>query len=227
VAWPRARRVRRGAVGGGGDRSAERAPGDRAGTVAARLDAGEAALLVPELEALVAEEPLREERWRLLVLALYRAHRQADALGALRRARALLAEDLGIDPGPALRALEAEVLASRRPSAQRSPGRCRSRGSSAPRRQGRSCRRPRPVRTSWIARARSTRSGALWPTLRAAPRSSRLLAAVAPWTTGSQYLPMLDDVSDSRKAHPPEVFARLSALRRTVDPTGLFVGQHA
>ncbi len=53
--------------------------------LAARLELGEAALLVPELEAMVAEEPLREERWRLLALALYRAHRQADALGALRR----------------------------------------------------------------------------------------------------------------------------------------------
>jgi DNA-binding SARP family transcriptional activator/tetratricopeptide (TPR) repeat protein len=79
--------------------------------LAARLDSGEAALLVPELEAMVAEEPLREERWRLLVLALYRAHRQADALAALRRARTLLADELGIDPGPALRSLEREVLA--------------------------------------------------------------------------------------------------------------------
>ena len=67
--------------------------------------------MVPEIESLLAEEPLREERWRLLALALYRSHRQADALGALRRARALLADELGVDPGPALRALEAEVLA--------------------------------------------------------------------------------------------------------------------
>ena len=66
----------------------------------ARLELGEAALVVPELEAMVAEEPLREERWRLLALALYRAHRQADALGALRRARTTLADELGIDPGP-------------------------------------------------------------------------------------------------------------------------------
>jgi DNA-binding SARP family transcriptional activator len=79
--------------------------------LAARLDRGEAALLVPELEALVADDPLREERWRLLVLALYRAQRQADALAALRRARTLLADELGIDPGPALRSLESEVLA--------------------------------------------------------------------------------------------------------------------
>jgi DNA-binding SARP family transcriptional activator len=78
---------------------------------AARLQLGEAALLVPDLEAMVTEEPLREERWRLLALALYRAHRQADALGALRRARSTLADELGVDPGPALRELEQQVLA--------------------------------------------------------------------------------------------------------------------
>nr|WP_275586009.1 BTAD domain-containing putative transcriptional regulator [Geodermatophilus sabuli] len=78
--------------------------------VAARLELGEAALLVPDLETMVADEPLREERWRLLALALYRAHRQADALGALRRARATLADELGVDPGPALRELERQVL---------------------------------------------------------------------------------------------------------------------
>src|SRR5215207_10136818 len=77
----------------------------------ARLGSGESAVLVPEIEGLVAEDPLREERWRLLVLALYRAHRQADALAALRRARSTLSDELGVDPGPALRALEAEVLA--------------------------------------------------------------------------------------------------------------------
>ena len=76
-----------------------------------RLACGESAVLVPELEGLVADQPLREERWRLLVLALYRSGRQGDALGALRRARSVLADELGIDPGPALRSLEAEVLA--------------------------------------------------------------------------------------------------------------------
>ncbi|MBJ7358191.1 BTAD domain-containing putative transcriptional regulator [Nocardioides sp.] len=77
----------------------------------ARLQQGDAAVVIGELEALVAEDPLREERWRLLALALYRAHRQAGALEALRRARETLAEELGVDPGPALRALEAEILA--------------------------------------------------------------------------------------------------------------------
>ncbi len=77
----------------------------------ARLQQGDAAVVIGELEALVAEDPLREERWRLLALALYRAQRQAGALAALRRARETLADELGVDPGPALRALEAEVLA--------------------------------------------------------------------------------------------------------------------
>lgn len=79
--------------------------------LATRLDLGEAQLVIGDLEALVAEDPLREERWRLLTLALYRAHRQAAALAALRRAREVLADELGVDPGPALRSLEAEVLA--------------------------------------------------------------------------------------------------------------------
>jgi len=79
--------------------------------LAARLEIGEAAMAVPEIEALLAEEPLREERWRLLALALYQAHRQADGLAALRRARQRLADELGVDPGPALRALEAQMLA--------------------------------------------------------------------------------------------------------------------
>lgn len=79
--------------------------------LATRLELGEAELVIGDLEALVKEDPLREERWRLLTLALYRAHRQAAALAALRRAREVLAEELGVDPGPALRALEAEVLA--------------------------------------------------------------------------------------------------------------------
>ncbi|MGY1772510.1 BTAD domain-containing putative transcriptional regulator [Blastococcus sp. SYSU D00813] len=66
---------------------------------------------LPQLRAHVAEHPLREEGWRLLALGLYRAGRQGDALAALREARERLAEELGTDPGPALRALEADVLA--------------------------------------------------------------------------------------------------------------------
>jgi predicted ATPase/DNA-binding SARP family transcriptional activator/tetratricopeptide (TPR) repeat protein len=66
--------------------------------------------LVGELESLVGEQPLRERLWGQLILALYRAGRQGDALGAYQRARAVLADELGVDPGPELRKLEAAVL---------------------------------------------------------------------------------------------------------------------
>lgn len=56
--------------------------------------------------------------------------------------------------------------------------------------------------------------------------ASRLLQALEPWTTGRQYLPMLDDRIDTRKAFPPAVHTRLAALRAAVDPDRLFVGQH-
>ncbi|MFE0172447.1 BTAD domain-containing putative transcriptional regulator [Streptomyces sp. NPDC059002] len=67
--------------------------------------------VVLDLEAQVAEHPWREESWRLLALALYRSGRQGDALTALRRARRVLVTELGVDPGPELRRLEAGVLA--------------------------------------------------------------------------------------------------------------------
>ncbi len=79
-----------------------------------RIDAdlalGHHAELVPELERLVAEEPLRERLWRELVLALYRSERQSDALAAYSRARKLLDEELGLEPSEELRALELAVL---------------------------------------------------------------------------------------------------------------------
>jgi DNA-binding SARP family transcriptional activator len=76
----------------------------------ARLELGRAAQAVPDLDAHVAEHPWREEGWRLLALALYRTGRQGDALAVLRRARTLLVEQLGVDPGPALRRLETDIL---------------------------------------------------------------------------------------------------------------------
>ncbi|MDG6105177.1 BTAD domain-containing putative transcriptional regulator [Dactylosporangium aurantiacum] len=79
------------------------------GRVAVRL--GRAALVVPALERHVRAHPLREEAVHLLASALYAAGRQGDALAALRAARDRLATELGVDPGPGLRALEADVLA--------------------------------------------------------------------------------------------------------------------
>ncbi|MCM4083383.1 AfsR/SARP family transcriptional regulator [Paractinoplanes hotanensis] len=79
--------------------------------LAARLAGGDAPGAAGELEAATRAEPYRERRWELLILALYRSGRQAEALAALRRVRDRLADDLGIDPGPALQDLERRVLA--------------------------------------------------------------------------------------------------------------------
>ena len=75
-----------------------------------RTDLGDHAEAVGALERLVTEHPLRERLWSLLARAQYLAARQGDALATLRRAREHLAEELGIDPGPALQALEQAIL---------------------------------------------------------------------------------------------------------------------
>jgi predicted ATPase len=67
--------------------------------------------LAGELEALCREHPLRERLWELLILALYRSGRQAEALSAYAEVRDCLLGELGLDPGPALRELQARILA--------------------------------------------------------------------------------------------------------------------
>ena len=74
------------------------------------LELGRHAELVGELEALAARHPHRERLRGHLMLALYRSGRQRDALEAYGDARRTLAEDLGLDPGPALRALHGAIL---------------------------------------------------------------------------------------------------------------------
>ncbi|WP_171074567.1 AfsR/SARP family transcriptional regulator [Nonomuraea basaltis] len=76
----------------------------------AELALGVHARLVGEIEQLVAAHPMREAAWGLLAVALYRSQRQGEALDALRRARRILADELGVDPGPELRRIEAAVL---------------------------------------------------------------------------------------------------------------------
>ncbi|MFG5724503.1 tetratricopeptide repeat protein [Streptomyces murinus] len=66
--------------------------------------------LVPELSALVAEHPFREAYHRQLMLALHRTGRQAEALAVHRDLRARLIEELGVEPGPAMREAHVEVL---------------------------------------------------------------------------------------------------------------------
>jgi DNA-binding SARP family transcriptional activator len=79
--------------------------------VDADLALGRHAQVVGELEALVREHPLRERVRGQLMLALYRCGRQAEALEAYRSCRRLMTDELGLEPGPSLRELEASILA--------------------------------------------------------------------------------------------------------------------
>ena len=71
---------------------------------------GQVAAAIAEAEAVVLEHPSREGVWAALMTGLYLAGRQADALRAYQRARATFAEEMGIEPGPALRELEGNIL---------------------------------------------------------------------------------------------------------------------
>src|SRR5689334_4004165 len=77
------------------------------------LTTGAAAEAVPAAEALIRQQPLREGSWRLLALSLWACDRQADALAALRRARRMLRDELGLEPGPALAEVEEAILGQR------------------------------------------------------------------------------------------------------------------
>jgi DNA-binding SARP family transcriptional activator len=78
--------------------------------ITADLELGRHPEAVPEIERLVREHPLREGLRRLLMLALYRSGRQADALGAYQDARRELLDELGLEPSPALQQLEKAIL---------------------------------------------------------------------------------------------------------------------
>ncbi len=78
--------------------------------MSARMAEGQHAEVIDELEGLVAAHPLHEPFWRHLMLGLYRSGRQADALDAFRRVKAVLGEELGIEPGPDLQDLEEKIL---------------------------------------------------------------------------------------------------------------------
>ena len=78
--------------------------------VEADLERGRHPELVAELEALLTEHPLRERLWAQLMTALYRSGRQAEALAAYQRARTLLADQLGLETGKELQALQQKIL---------------------------------------------------------------------------------------------------------------------
>lgn len=76
----------------------------------ARLAAGDDEHVITETSRLVEEHPLRERIWALLMLGLYRAGRQSEALRAYSRVRQTLAEELGVEPSPELQGLEQRIL---------------------------------------------------------------------------------------------------------------------
>ena len=80
----------------------------------ALLNLGQHAVVLPLLHDALARTPLRESLWRLMIVALYRAGRQADALAAFQRCRDLLLDQLGVDPSPETVALEIAVLRTTR-----------------------------------------------------------------------------------------------------------------
>lgn len=75
-----------------------------------RLNEGDAAVLVPQLGELVSHNPLREETRRLLILALHRSGRKADALNVYEKGRRLLRDEIGVEPSVSLRSLYEQIL---------------------------------------------------------------------------------------------------------------------
>ncbi|MFI6237040.1 BTAD domain-containing putative transcriptional regulator [Micromonospora sp. NPDC050784] len=106
-----------------------------------------------DLPAHLASYPLREDAWRLLAVARYRAGRQGDALAALREARQVLVTELGVDPGPELRRLEADILAQA-PHLTPSHDRAATPGLGEPVRQVGAGQRPFVGRDAELARLR-------------------------------------------------------------------------
>jgi SARP family transcriptional regulator, regulator of embCAB operon len=76
----------------------------------AEIACGRSRSIISELEALASEQPYREPLWAQLITAYYLTERQYDALEAYRRLKTTLADELGIDPGPTLRALHERIL---------------------------------------------------------------------------------------------------------------------
>ncbi|WP_083937015.1 AfsR/SARP family transcriptional regulator [Longispora albida] len=97
-------------------RLAELLAGVTEARISADLAAGRHELLIPELTALAAADPLRERASALLMLALYRSGRQADALAVYEHTRRVLADELGCDPGPELQDLHRQVLMAEVPA---------------------------------------------------------------------------------------------------------------
>jgi DNA-binding SARP family transcriptional activator len=82
----------------------------REGLIDAELGMGHHDRMIPEIEALIGEDPFREHQWGRLMVALYRAGRQAEALRCYGELEELLVEQLGIDPSPEMQRLQLKIV---------------------------------------------------------------------------------------------------------------------
>ena len=113
--------------------------------------------MITELEALTLEHPYREPLWGQLITAYYLTDRQVDALDAYRRLQKTLADDLGIDPGPNMRALNEKIL-RQEPLDAKVAARTTAAGTvTVPRPAHRRCRAGRGRLSARSGRAQSTR----------------------------------------------------------------------
>jgi DNA-binding SARP family transcriptional activator len=115
---------------------------------AVRLRMGRHAELLGELRALTAQYPLRERFWAQLMTALHRDGQQAEALEAYQVVRGLLAEELGVDPGPELRRAHAAVLSGDDEGAE-DAGRAAGAAGAGPDEEGTAASDPTP----WVVRS--------------------------------------------------------------------------
>ncbi|MGO9780163.1 MAG: BTAD domain-containing putative transcriptional regulator [Streptosporangiaceae bacterium] len=201
---------------GAGFADAERAHLDELTLVAAEARAGADLMLgrhgelAGELEALCRQHPLRERLWELRILALYRAGRQAEALRAYTEIRDCLVGELGIDPGPALRELQARVLAQDSSLAPASiPARPARVPAAAP---------PAPAGNLRARLSRFVGRDAELAQLREAVRSSRLVTLTGPGGAGKTRL-AVEVAAALRDEHPDGVW--LVELAAVAGPGGV------
>ena len=166
----------------------------------AELARGRHREVVPELEAAVVEQPLRERRWGQLMLALYRSGRQADALARYQALRALLADELGLDPSPDLGKLEQQILLQDPELA--APGEA-----AAPAAPARPL--PAPV-TTFVGRAFETAE------LAAAMRANRLVTVAGPGGVGKSRLAV--ELVRAHHGEEPADLVAFAELAGVADP---------
>ena len=171
--------------------------------------------LAAELEALRQQHPLRERLWELHILALYRAGRQAEALRAYTEVRDRLVDELGIDPGPALRELQARILAQDPSLAPASAAPASAQASPAP------VPAAAPLASAGNLRARLSRfvgRDAELGQLNEAVRSSRLVTLTGPGGAGKTRL-AVETAAALRPEHRDGAW--LVELASVVEPDGV------